>query len=163
MGYRLAKNSGVFTEFLPICEALKKAAQPCEQDAIPVSFMAIGGDVTKKNFNQLDPSFVYITIVKQILLVIQFEPQHFAEFIQYCREALADNEGELRKVKKFKQKYLDETSTWWYTYECFLYLMLNRVLRYMDVDTFKIGFFIGDLHRHIEELHKKQFGSQKSN
>jgi hypothetical protein len=27
----------------------------------------------------------------------------------------------------------------------------------------KLGFFIGDLHRQIEQLHKEQFGDQKSN
>ena len=34
----------------------------------------------------------------------------------------------------------------------------------MDVDIIiKLGFFIGDLHRHIEELYKKQFGGQNFN
>ncbi len=65
------KIQGVFTEFLPICEALRKAAQLCEQDAIPMRFMAIDGDVTKQKLNQLDPSFVYTTIVKEIVLIIQ--------------------------------------------------------------------------------------------
>jgi hypothetical protein len=33
----------------------------------------------------------------------------------------------------------------------------------MDVDIIiKMGFFIGDLHRHIEQLHKKQFDGKHS-
>ncbi|CAF1520772.1 unnamed protein product [Adineta ricciae] len=37
--------------------------------------------------------------------------------------------------------------------------MLNRALRVMDGEVITLmGFFISDLHRHIEELHKKQFG-----
>jgi tetratricopeptide (TPR) repeat protein len=36
---------------------------------------------------------------------------------------------------------------------------LNRALRTTDVDIIiQMGFFIGDLHRHIERLHKEQFG-----
>ena len=41
--------------------------------------------------------------------------------------------------------------------------MLNRALRLMDVDVIiKMGFFIDDLHRHIEQLHSKQFGGHHS-
>jgi tetratricopeptide (TPR) repeat protein len=158
-----SKIKGVFTEISLICEALKEVAEQCEQDAIPLSFMATSDDLAKKNLDQLDPSFMYTTVMKEILLVIPFEQQHFMEFIHYCREALADNEGELKNLKKFERKYRDESPIWWYTYDCFLYPMLNRALRLMDVDVIiKMGFFIGDLHRYIQELHREQFGSQKS-
>jgi tetratricopeptide (TPR) repeat protein len=158
------KIKGVFTEISPICEVLKQAAQQCEQDAISMSFMGTSGDVSNKKLDQLDPSFMYTTIMKEILLIIKFEQQHFMEFIQHCREVLADNESELKNVQKFERKYRDETPIWWYTFECFLYPMLNRALRLMDVDIIiKMGFFIGDLHRHIEQLHKEQFSSHHSN
>ncbi|CAF0750095.1 unnamed protein product [Adineta steineri] len=40
----------------------------------------------------------------------------------------------------------------------FLYPMLNRALRLMDCDIIThMGFFIGDLHRQIEQLHKEQY------
>jgi tetratricopeptide (TPR) repeat protein len=158
------KIKGVFTEISSICEALKQAAQQCEQDAIPISFIATSGDTSKKNLDQLDPSFMYTTIMKEILLVIKFEEHHFMQFIQYCREAFVDNASELKNIKKLEQKYRDETPIWWYTYECFLYPMLNRALRLMDADIIiKMGFFIGDLHRQIEELYKEQFRGHNSN
>ena len=101
--------------------------------------------------------------MKEILLTIEFEQQHIKEFIDYCRAAFADNEKELENIDKFEQKYRDETPIWWYTYECFLYPMLNRALRMIDVDIIiKMGFFIGDLHRHIEKLHKEQFGNHQT-
>ncbi len=41
--------------------------------------------------------------------------------------------------------------------------MVNRTLRLMDVDVIiKIGFFISDLHCHINQLHLKQFGGHHS-
>jgi tetratricopeptide (TPR) repeat protein len=77
---------------------------------------------------------------------------------------LADNEGELNNVKKFERKYRTETPIWWYTCECFLYPMLNRGLRLMDANIIiKMGFFIGDLHRQIEQLHKEQFADSHKN
>src|SRR6202020_365723 len=86
------------------------------------------------------------------------------EFIDYCREQFTENDQELNNIKKFERQYRDKTPIWWYTYECFLYPMLNRALRLMDVDIIiKMGFFIDDLHRHIGKLHSEQFGSQNSN
>jgi len=152
------KVKGVFTEILPICEALKQAAQQCEQNAISISFMGTSGDVSKKNLDQLDPTFMYTQILQEILLSIEFEQKHIQEFIDHCRVVFAENEGELKNVDKLQKKYYDKTPIWWYTYECFLYPMLNRALRLMDVDIIiKMGFFMNDLHRHIERLHSEQF------
>jgi len=157
------KIKGVFTDIVPISEALKQAAQQCEQNAISISLMATGGDQTTKKLDQLDPSFMYTQIMKEILLTINFEQDHFAEFIQYCRDVLADNEAKLKNIKKLERTYRQETPIWWYTYECFLCPMLNRALRSMDVDLIiKMGFFIGDLHRHIDQLHKEQFTGHHS-
>jgi tetratricopeptide (TPR) repeat protein len=157
------KIEGVFTDIAPICEALKQTAQQCEQNAISISFMATGGNNATKKLDQLDPSFMYTQILKEILLTIPFEQKHIMEFIEYCHDVLADNENQLKTVTKLERKYRDETPIWWYTYECFLYPMLNRALRLMDVDLIiKMGFFIGDLHRHIEQLHQEQFTGHHS-
>jgi tetratricopeptide (TPR) repeat protein len=158
-----SKIKGVFTEITPICEALKQATQQCEQNAISISFVATGGDANSTNLDRLDPMFMYTQIMKEILLTIEFEEKHFQEYIDYCRDVFEDNEDELKNVDKLRRKYRDETPIWWYTYECFLYPMLNRALRMSDVDIIiKMGFFIGDLHRQIETLHKEQFGDQQT-
>jgi tetratricopeptide (TPR) repeat protein len=159
-----SKIKGAFTEITPICEALKQAAQQSEQNAISISIMGSGGDVSKKNLDQLDPSFMYTQIMKEILLTIKFEQQHMQEFITYCRDVFVDNASQRQHVDKLERKYRDQTPIWWYTYECFLYPMLNRALRLMDADIIiKLGFFIGDLHRQIEQLHEEQFADPSSN
>ena len=158
-----SKIKGVFTEISPVCEALKQVAQQCEQNAIPISFMATSGDVSKKNLDQLDPSFMYTQILKEILLTIKFEPNILQNILIIVVTSLPKMKVNWKRSKNFKLKYRDETPIWWYTYEGFLYPMLNRSLRVMDVDIIiKMGFFIGDLHRHIEQLHKKQFNGQNS-
>ena len=152
------KIRGVFTEIGPICNTLKEAAQQCEQNSIAISFMATNDTISNKNLNQLDCSFMYTQIMKDILLTIQFESTHIQEFINYCLDAFEDNEEESNNVKELQRKYHQKTPIWWYTCQGFLYPMLNRALRVMDADIIiKMGFFIGDLHRHIEQLHAAQF------
>ena len=153
-----SKVKGVFTEIGPICDALKEAAQQCEQNSIAISFMATNDAISNKNLNQLDCSFMYTQIMKDILLTIKFGQVHIQEFIDYCLDAFADNEAELKNVKELQRKYHQKTPIWWYTCEGFLYPMLNRALRLMDADVIiNMGFFIGDLHRHITQLHAAQF------
>jgi tetratricopeptide (TPR) repeat protein len=159
-----SKIKGIFTEITPIYEALKQAAQQSEQNAISISIIDTRGDVSKKNLDQLDPCFMYTQIMKEILLTIKFEQQHIQEFITYFRDVFVDNASQLQHVDKLERKYRDQTPIWWYTYECFLNPMLNRALRLMDADLIiKLGFFIGDLHRQIEQLHKEQFADPSSN
>jgi tetratricopeptide (TPR) repeat protein len=160
-----SKIKGIFTDVTPICEALNQATHRCEQNAISISIMAITGDISKNNPDQLDSSFMYTQILKEILLTIKFEARHIDEFIEYCRDLFprTNNEHELRTVTELERNYRDKTPIWWYTSQSFLYPMLNCALRLMDVEhLIKMGFFIDDLHQHIEQLHKEQFGGQNS-
>ncbi|CAF1311680.1 unnamed protein product [Adineta steineri] len=152
------KIKGVFTDITSIYEALKQAAHQCEQNTISISFVA-----SNKKLDQLDPSFMYTQILKEILLTINFKEDHFKEFISYCREAFAENEYDLQNIEKLEGHYHKQTPIWWYNYRCFLYPMLNQVLRLMDVDIIvRMGFFINDLHRDIQRLHSEQFDGQQS-
>jgi hypothetical protein len=96
---------------------------------------------------------------------MKFEDKDIKKFTDYCHIVLADNKAELKNLDILERKYHETTPIWWHTYECFLYPMLNRGLRTIDVNIItKMGFFIQDLHRQIEELHKEQFnGSDTDN
>ncbi|CAF1239805.1 unnamed protein product [Adineta steineri] len=152
------KIKGVFTDVTSICEALKQAAHQCEQNATSISFVA-----SDKKLDQLDPSFMYSQILKEILLTINFEDKHFKEFITYCRDVYDDDENELKNVNQLQKTYKNNISIWWYTWDAFLYRMLNQALRSMNVDMIvRMGFFIKDLHRDIQRLHSKQFDDHQS-
>ncbi|CAF1216608.1 unnamed protein product [Adineta steineri] len=152
------KIKGVFTDITSIYEALKQAAHQCEQNATSISFVA-----SNKKLDQLDPSFMYTQILKEILLTIKFEDKHFKEFINYCREVYKDDENELKNVNLLKTTYKNNIPIWWYTWDAFLYRMLNQALRSMNVDMIiRIGFFTNDLHRDIQRLHSEQFEGHQS-
>ncbi|CAF3829719.1 unnamed protein product [Adineta steineri] len=147
------KIKGVFTDITPICEALKEAAHQCEQNAIPMSFVD-----SNKKLDQLDPSFMYTQILKEIILTIKFEQKHIQDYLNYCHDASSSNKKEIENIKLFEAQYHKKTPIYWYTCDMFLYPMLNRAVRLIDGDIItRMGFFIGDLHRHIEQLHQEQY------
>ena len=158
------KVQGIFTEISSMCQALQKTAQQCKQNFISMSFVQTTDDVSNKTLDQLEPSFMYTQIMKEIILTIQFEEKHFQQFLDYCCEIIVDNTSLLQNVDKLKQRYRKETPVWWYTYECYLYTMLNRSLRTLDTALITtLGFFIKDLHLQIKQLYNQQFSNENFN
>ncbi|CAF1463574.1 unnamed protein product [Adineta steineri] len=152
------KIKGVFTDVTSICEALKQAAHQCEHNATSISIVT-----PNKKLDQLDSSFMYTQILKEILLTIKFEDEHFQQFITYCREVYEDDEHELENINQLEATYKNNIPVSWYTWDAFLYRMLNQALRTMDVDIIvRMGFFIKDLHQDIQRLHSEQFNDDQS-
>ncbi|CAM4832804.1 unnamed protein product [Rotaria magnacalcarata] len=154
------KIRGVFTSIKPICESLKKVAHECDHDSIPMSFVpkqivaegAAGPD--QKNLDQLPASYMYSVIFKDIILEIDDDDKKSMDTLKvYCRDQNIPEE----EINDFKRKYRQKSPVWWYTKEIFLYGMLNRGLRLLDMEAMtKLGFFIRHLHRQLEQLHQEQ-------
>jgi tetratricopeptide (TPR) repeat protein len=157
-----AKIKGVHTEVTSICQALQLAAKRCNENSIAVSFMPVGEGASGQNLNQLEASFMYTQIFKEILLDMKHEPQAIKDFAVYCRKLHNDNVSQLSIIEEFERDYRPDSSIWWYTRVCFTYEMLNRALRTLEGDIIiNMGFFIHDLHRQIEALHQRQVISYK--
>ena len=143
------KVKGVFTQIEAICDTLKRDTQQCDHDSILIS-------VTSKDLDRLEPSFMYTQLLKEILLDMEYDDKAKTELVEFCREQFHDNPHELQIIDEFERDYHAHTPIWWYTCECFTYQMLNRALRIQDVEIIiKMGFFLRDVHRHIEELHSQ--------
>jgi Flp pilus assembly protein TadD len=153
------KVKGVYTDISPICQALKQAALDCDQNSVSISFVKTTDGASNQNLDTLGCSFMYTQILKEILLTINFDQIHINEFLTYSCAEFVGNTIELKNIDKIETEYRDHEPIWWYTYNCFLYSMLNRALRTMEVDLIiKMGFFVRDLHNHIAALHAEQFG-----
>ena len=152
------KVKGVFTDIKPICEALKQASRDCDHNAVSISFVGSTNGASSEELNILHCSFMYTQILKDILLTIDFDQGHISDFLTFCRKELAGNSLELKNVDKIQKEYHAHQPIWWYTFQSFLYSMLNRALCLMDVDIIvKMGFFVRDLHNHIAALHSEQY------
>jgi hypothetical protein len=100
---------------------------------------------------------MYTQIFKEILLEIKHNQKSIKNFITYCRNS---DYGSLTSITRFEKEYHAQFAIWWYTYPSFIFGLLNSALRLLEADTIiNMGFFIHDLHRQIEELHKKQVNS----
>jgi tetratricopeptide (TPR) repeat protein len=153
-----SKVSGVYTNISSICEALKQTTQNCDRNSISISFIKKTDGAVNQSLDTLHASFMYTQILKEILLSIDFDQEHFKQFVTYCSGQLAGNDVELKNVNMIEKEYRLHQPIWWYTYPCFLYSMLNRALRLMEVDLItKMGFFVRDLHQHIAALHSEQY------
>jgi hypothetical protein len=125
------KVEGIYTGIAPICETFKQFVQDCKQNLGSIGFVKSSDGATNQNLNKLDQTFMYTQIMKEILLIIDFQQKHIDEFLTCCREQCV--------------------------YPSFLYFMLNRALGIMEVDLIiKLEFFVRDLHEHIAAPHSEQ-------
>ena len=154
------KIRGVYKEIPPICEALKPTTQQCEHDSIAMSFISMDNKVSTINLNQLDPSFMYTQLMKEILLEMEDDTTSIPIFTDYCRRIYKDNKRQLDIIDEFERTYRSETAIWWYTRQCFIFQMLNQALRELQGDAIiNMGFFIRHLHQQIQLLHATQVQS----
>ncbi|CAF0830871.1 unnamed protein product [Adineta ricciae] len=160
-----SKIRGVFIEIEGLCKSMQQAVQQCDEDSISMSFVSATVQSTSpESLDRLDPTFMYTQSFKEILLEIDYDDEGAVEELTtYCRDQYSDDKHVLEKIAQFKQEYRHHKPIWWYTYEKFLYRMLNQALRNLEVETIlKMAFFIRDLHRQIEQLYLKQFHDRQS-
>jgi len=161
--YQCTKVKGIFIDVTSICEVIKQALKDHDQNEVSISFANSKNGTTNVSKDNLDCSFMYTEILKEILLTVEFTDEHFTKFLTFCRTELSGKTRELKNVDKIQQEYKQHTAIWWYTCETFLYSMLNRALRLMDIDTIvKVGFFVCDLHNQLTLLHAEQFNEHTS-
>ncbi|CAF4060731.1 unnamed protein product [Rotaria sordida] len=143
----ISKVKGVYTQIEPICDALQIDRRNCDQNMVSISF------------NRIDPLFMYTQLLKEALLEIEDDDtESINELVEYCRLHSDASEKTLKMIEK---EYRNHTPIWWYTGPFFIYSMLNRGLRLMEVDIIlKMGFFIRHLHQYITDLHRKQQSSK---
>ncbi|CAF4183431.1 unnamed protein product, partial [Adineta steineri] len=122
-----------------------------------MSFVTVHEIASTDDLNQLEPTFMYTQIFKDILLDMQHGKQAIEKFIVYCRQ---NKSRSATNIDRFEKEYNSQSAIWWYTYPSFIYSMLNYALRSMESDTIiNMGFFIHDLHLQIHQLHQQQFNT----
>ena len=159
-----SKVQGVHTEIKPICELLKKVTRELDHDAISMSIVPnqmVASDGGKPKLDQLEPSFMYTVLFKEIVLeIVEDDSKAMRQLVDYCRE-----KGTVEhQLKYFESTYHQKTPIWWYTCEIFLYGMLNHALRSLEMETMaKLGFVIRNLHQQLDQLHRKQLNDFEKN
>ena len=160
---KCSKINGNFTNIELLCKALEQALKDDDHNEISISIVKADIATSNTTKNKLDCSFMYTQILKEILLTMDFNRKDIDEFLTFCRTEFAENNKELRNIDRLQNEYHKRSPIWWYTCQSFLYSMINKALRLMEIDIIlKMGFFIRDLHENIVRLHEQQFGGHIS-
>ena len=145
------KVKGIYFDILSICDILKEIARQCEQNSISANFL-----------HETGSSFVVASVLQEIFSMITYDEHDFEKFIEYCQTVFIDNAEQIKNVDKFRREHNQRSPVWWFTYDCFLYPMLNRALRLLDLDIIvNMSFFIFHLQQQMDKLHKEQLDGAK--
>ncbi|CAF3974790.1 unnamed protein product [Adineta steineri] len=140
-----------------VCKALQLDVKRYNQDSIAISFVTAKEITSTDDLNQLDPTFMYTQIFKDILLDMEHGKQAIKQFTAYCRH---NDCVSLPNINHFEKEYHAQSAIWWYTFPSNIYSMLNYALRSMEGDIIiNMGFLIHDLHQQIQQLHQQQINS----
>ncbi|CAF1511238.1 unnamed protein product [Rotaria sp. Silwood1] len=140
----------------PICQAIVSDAAQCEEDLTPTSILS-ANDSSNQDLQQVDSSFIYSLLIKDILLEVTYDERAIGELAEFCRNNFHENLSELKIIDEFQKDYHKHSPTWWYTRECFTYRMLNCSLRTFNINLIALmSFFIKDIHQQIKEIHSKK-------
>ena len=147
------KVKGMFSQIEDICDVLKLDISRLMVDLTSFSIISI---TSSSNLNELDQSFMYTQLLKEIILEIQHSDNARQDFIAYYHAHFEEEGFDSNLMSEFQKHYEDQSPIWWYTKAGFLYSTLNKALRTQDTETIiKMGFFLQDLHRDITQRHSQ--------
>ncbi|UJR18044.1 hypothetical protein I4U23_004945 [Adineta vaga] len=95
---------------------------------------------------------LYLTLTRDV----QDRERMKQEMITECKRVYQDNEQQLKCIEEFDRNYeiqKEGKAIYWYTRDCFLYRLINRVLRTYDPDLiYPYRFFINELNDEITSI-----------
>ncbi|CAF4677739.1 unnamed protein product, partial [Rotaria sp. Silwood2] len=106
------KIKGVHTTIKSICKKLEVVVKQCNQDQVTVSIISTNEGGSSKDLDQLEPTFMYSQIFKEILLDMEHGQKAVQDLVAYCQEQYHDNKKELTLINEFRRTYEASTSIW---------------------------------------------------
>jgi hypothetical protein len=151
---------GVYTNINLIYAQLVKDTKRVEQNLIGFDVVKLHNTTDSKNEQDVD--FMYAQLIKDALL--KLSDSDMTDMITFCRTQYEGNSIELKLIDEFERDYKDKSQAiWWYTRESFLYKMLNKALRTLDIDVmYALRIFIRHLHEQLSEVAHEQSTKQSS-
>ncbi|CAF4246773.1 unnamed protein product, partial [Adineta steineri] len=96
------KVRSIYVNIEDLCQALKIDIKKCNQDSIAMSFITVNEMTSTDNLDQLEPTFMYTQIFKEILLDMEHDKQAIKQFITYCRQ---HDCGSAKTIDQFENEY----------------------------------------------------------
>ena len=109
-----------------------------------------------KKLTEESTKFMWYQSIMTLLVLLAKHCNSKEEMIAESEAYYHSDPTERKKIADFKENYTPDKAFWWYTYDCFVFRLLNRALRTQNLTTiFKFRFFINDLHKQIQLLYRR--------
>ncbi|CAF2879297.1 unnamed protein product [Rotaria sp. Silwood2] len=93
-----SKIKGIFSEITQICDSVQQCARQCDEDSIVIS--------AASSLNQIEPSFVYTQLFKEIILEINFDDNKtIKDLVEYACNKYTGNDQQLKIIDEFAREY----------------------------------------------------------
>ncbi|CAF3641581.1 unnamed protein product, partial [Rotaria sp. Silwood1] len=100
------KIKGVFTEIVSVYDVLKQDIHQYEANLTSVTILAPSSNMKS---HEIDPTFIYSQLLKEILIDIEKEDTEKQKLIEFCREQYPQNDSELEFINEFDRDYLKQS------------------------------------------------------
>ncbi|CAF4768597.1 unnamed protein product, partial [Rotaria sp. Silwood2] len=104
------KIKGVHTTIKQICEKLAMTIKKCNQNNVSVSIVSLNEGDSSKDLDQLEPTFMYSQIFKEILLDMEHGQQAVQDLVKFCQEQYQGNTTEIKLINEFRRTYEPSTA-----------------------------------------------------
>ena len=152
-----SKIRGVYDSIQDISKALQQTIKQTIESTLPISFIDLPQNESKIDLDQLEPSFMYTKLIKEILLTTDHDDRARHRLVEYFEQMYTNTSNPPKDIQEFIRDYRADTAIWWYTRGSYIYNTLNQALRLLDTEVLlAMGLFLYDLHKQIEQLHRDQ-------
>ncbi|CAF1138832.1 unnamed protein product [Rotaria sp. Silwood1] len=100
------KIKGVFTEIGSVYDVLIQDIHQSEANLTSVTILAPSSNMKS---HEIDPTFIYSQLLKEILIDIEKEDTEKQKLIDFCREQHPQNDSELEFINEFDRDYLKQS------------------------------------------------------
>jgi tetratricopeptide (TPR) repeat protein len=158
--YKYEKICGIFTDKYELFHHLSTKVRAYEKSLMDISIFSRTCPTTEENsirdyFIEENISLMWLQLFFDILLRMPLDKNVAKQdMIAECRLYYKNNSVELKRIDEFEIDYCPETVIHWYTRDSFVYRLLNKALRTLNIDIiFKFRFLIIDLYQQLKQRH----------
>lgn len=152
------KIKGIHTQIKDLCDSLRYDNSQYDKSVTSITILPPS---TSDDLTQANKQFIYLQVMKSILLEYHYDKKFRRELVEYARPFYTTHEQQLTMINTFDDNYTLHSSIWWYSRKCFIYRMLRKAFRDQDFEIiYKLSFFIRDLHRDIKKAYLQTHNHQ---
>ncbi|CAF2947885.1 unnamed protein product [Rotaria sp. Silwood2] len=127
-------------------------------EPLPMNFSNTNNNKHEQSTSDLSGQFIQSQLLIDCLVRMKPTSNEKNDFISLCQQYYKGNTAELSLLNEFEKFYSSERALWWYTREAFLYRLVNKALRILNVDLlFLCRFFIRDIQKQLEQRQCSSF------